>query len=251
MKQFYVLAIAVFTTLFLTGCGPKYKNMPLVGFPPKVESTEGGIEKKLAFALVKPQMRLKGQISRGFLMATSNRFIRELEHSRDAMSHEMEKIIIQKGISVLDTYSSIDDMTYSQKKNTTGIFMPRITINMQESGTSTIRHDGFVLSTNSTVDARVRIDLLVIEPLAKERVWVRTLPSISKTIPLAYSIPPNAIASSPSMIVEPLVSATKQFDRLVLDIYDKTLDSIIKYVSLEEFQALNDDIESLKGIKRY
>lgn len=251
MRQLYIAIMVLFITLFLSGCGPKYRNIPLVDFHSKVESTEGGIEKRLAFALVKPKMRLKGQMSRGFLMATSNRFIRELEDSRDAMSHEMEKIIIQKGISVLDTYSSIEDMTYSQKKNTTGVFMPRITIKMQESGTSTIRSDGFVLSTNSLVNARVRIDLLVIEPLAKERVWVRTLPRISKTIPLVYSIPPNTIASSPSMIVEPLVPATRQFDRLILDIYDKTLDSIVKYVSLEEFQALNDDINKLKGIKRY
>lgn len=248
MKKFYItLALVV---LFFTGCAPKYEHVPFADFGSKIKETKGQIEQQLSFSLVKPEIKIQGVLGKGFYHFGYNRIIQEMKIARNAMNREIEKIILQKGITVTNTFDSLNDMTYSEKKNTTGVFMPRIIMTLTESGTSMISGN-VILNTNSILHAKIDIDLVAIEPLSSERIWVKSLPKIKSNISMNYSIPQGAISSSPVMILEPLVPAVKQLDSVLLNVYDNVLNSVDKYVSLEEFQDLNDDINALKGIKRY
>lgn len=239
--------------IFLCGCGSSYVNMPLINFPYKAqEKSQERIGDTVSFAMVKPQIILRGEISSELKSAIMARIEKELSLAKEAANSQIQQTLLSKGISIFETYSSIEDMTYSQKKAVTGVFVPYVTIDLFESGVSQIDiRTGQVLNTNSSLNSKVKIEIRVVEPLAREKIWIKSPSPTDKTIPLNYSLQNIIRTSSATQIPKSLAPTAKSIDEMVSEIYKTITSYVDKYVSLQEFKDLNEDIKQLKSIKRY
>ncbi len=235
---------------FLAGC--RMVTIPMVNFPTSPSEEFKKADTEVSFALVQPVIRLRGQVYKEYYDATAFRFVKNLESLKVSIMDELEKDIVKKGIRITDKFSSINDMTYSQKKETSGVIEPYVLINLDETGVATFAAVGNALNINSTLKANVKIALRVIEPLSREKIWIKNTPSITKNIRLRYNMPGKIrYATTPNMLYSSLISSAKQLDKLTLEIYKRIVKSANKYIDLHEFKALNTDIKRLKGSKRY
>lgn len=250
MKKFHISIVAILAVALFSGC--TYKRVQLVDFKSKVITNKNNIGKKLTFGLIKPSIEVKGNVAPLFLYYTKTRLNTELLALRDAVSREMEKTLLKKGITVSKTYESLNDMTYSQKKKTTAIFTTDITITLNESGSLYTYLMFMPENIKSLLTAKVEANLVSIEPLSNEKVWIKSMPTMTKQLPLSYDIPKEIMdASTPTMIVNSFVPSVKQLDSVLLKAYDNIVHATQKYVSLREFLDLNSDIKKLKNSKRY
>jgi hypothetical protein len=90
-----------------------------------------------------------------------------------AAKTDMEKIIIAKGFNTLGPFESIDEMTYSQKERASLIFVPTFESNMDFQGAQTQTLGSRAVSQEGAVLVRGSVILAFLEPLTREKVWLK------------------------------------------------------------------------------
>jgi hypothetical protein len=235
--------------ILLTGCGSSFVGIDALDLPTKEHPKNTKAARDIAFSIAKPQFIIKAKLSPDLSRGLRERLQYDVNTIACHLTSEMESMLISKGIAVANIFESIEDMTYTQKKESTALLYPVIEIELLQSTTSEYE-GGRILSTSGNLLGKAEISLVMIEPLSKEKVWVKHISSSKNSIALNYygTIFNN---NTPFQIQNNLEETSKNIDDILIKIDQQILDAIDKYITKEEFKYLNEDIIKLKGIKRY
>jgi hypothetical protein len=255
MKKITIMAVSLAALLALTGCGSKNValgdiNLDVKNYPPATGNSQ------FAFATAYPRVTVNAQVSRYLDYS----IIKRLKYDVDALNcnliNQIDKIILSKGFSITGRFKTRDDMTFTEKRNTTALFYPEIVWTIREdtiTTTTTAPFLGNQVSADGSLVGNVLININVLEPLSNEKVWVKTIKLDDVKIPTSYSLARTANPSSFSSHSVPvdLQPLANSIDQMTVKLYDEVQKLVERQVSREEFELLDADIKQLKELKRY
>ena len=261
MKKIYknILCIACMGSFFI-GCSSKstssFTSLDTLRLPVKNYETKKNTGRSLSFATINPVLTINFNASTDL----HNSLEKRLKHSANLLScklpTEIKKILISKGISVTDNYWSRNDMTFSQKRDTSTLFYPMIKIYVDQDTVDTFKsiNDSKPKKSKTSGKLKVRatVELISLEPLSGEKIWLKSLPLKRKdfTVDIEYSGKLRR-AKNIFSVDSRAIGVTKEIDNLIVEIYKKIIEGVEKYVDYDEFTLLNKDIAKIKKIKRY
>nr|WP_321267416.1 HpaA family protein [uncultured Sulfurimonas sp.] len=242
------LLSAVMALTLLTGCGTSFVSMKPLELS-KDEYAQTDSEKGIAFAIARPQLMIKTKMSPDLNRGLNRRLQYDANAISCHLTSEIERMLVARGITITNVFESINDMTFTQKKETTALLYPVITISiLQES--NTVYQEGHATNTNGDIKVRVDAGVVMLEPLSGEKIWVKHVYAGKKDLLINYN---GFIENNPSpfKIQTNVEAVANNIDALLIEIDNQILNAVSKHVTKEEFKYLNDDIKKLKGIKRY
>jgi hypothetical protein len=259
MKKSINTILAIVSAFTLFGCSSKevspYTNLDSIQLPSKNYPKSTNKNTELSFATINPVLKINLNISQDLYDSLSKRLKDDVNKLSCQIPLEIKKILISKGISVSDNYWSRNDMTFSQKRDTSILFYPIIKIDMDQNTFDVVELNGRVenkIETTGKIQINARVELIALEPLSGEKIWIKSLPlrreklekDISYKGTLKRSINIFTIDTKAKNIAEDI-------DNLIIEIYTKILEGVDKFVDYNEFILLNKDIDKIKKIKRY
>jgi hypothetical protein len=248
MKKTKILATALLATALLTGCTSSFVSIDPLNLE-RVDYPTTDNTKDVAFAISKPQILFKTKISPDLTRGLGSRIQYDANAIACHLTSEINKMLVARGINITDTFESRDDMTFTQKRDTTALFYPVITIELMQQ-TNTDYQGANPLSTKGIMLVRSDVSMVMLEPLSGEKIWIKQVFDDKEPVTIDYSgmLQTN---TSQFQIQDNIAEVAKKIDQLLVDIDDKIIESVNKFVTKEEFRFLNDDIKKLKNIKRY
>lgn len=268
-KMKKILCVFVCSLIFfcLTGCveeikHARMKDIYLVhkNYPQPIA------QNNLSFAYAEPELTVVAEISDELKNGLYERLKYNSKNIACHLNGELDKIILSKGFTITDRFRSLQYMTFTEKRNTTALFYPDIKVKIVEkSDIENISTGEFTTSGTLEIDAEVNI--IMIEPMSKEKIWIKSIPVQEITDSFQYN---NAFWAGPygSRLIrnteyykvgrgqkhdvpENLSDIAKKIDGFFEEIDEKIIESTMRFVDAEEFAFLNSDIRKLKTIKRY
>ncbi|MDO8333169.1 MAG: hypothetical protein Q7T35_00685 [Nitrosomonas sp.] len=190
----------------------------------------------------------KSKISIAILSPTTigNFFVNEAQMASDAklsisrmassMQTDLEKIIIAKGYTTAGTFSSIDEMTYSQKERASFILRPIINLDLN------------VQREQGTMSGNVTLELM--EPMSKEKIWIKRLNLDPIIGPISYEF--ANVQTPPDMRLRLVqIISTNSVRKLLNDFYMPAMGKIWDHFDPREINNLKSDSDKLKGKTQY
>ena len=232
----------------LTGCGPKFQKINDLDLK-KTKYETISADKDVSFGIANPVFIINSKLSQNINNAISTRLEYNASNIACHLTSELNNLVISKGISVSNNFKGRDQMTFTQKRETSALFYPEITIDMLESSITQYEAQ-LPRFTNGAIIIKAKVDIVMLEPLSGEKIWIKSIPVKSYSVSVNYE---GLLQRSPNpTIVEDKVFQTAiAIDKLLIDIDSEIINSANKYIDIEEFRFLNDDIKKLKNIKRY
>lgn len=97
-----------------------------------------------------------------------------------SMGNDLDKILISKGLTTTGPYSSLDDITYSQKKDAVLTLAPRVFITADikydsEKGQTSQYAVGVVMQKSFVMHVSGWVSFVMQEPLSGEKMWIKKL----------------------------------------------------------------------------
>jgi hypothetical protein len=177
-----------------------------------------------------------------------------------ALTNGIQEIITHKGFMIKGPYNSFDDLTFGDKKDTYLAVVPYLTILVQD---KIVEHDSSAFTGINSVKGVIqvtgefRVDLM--EPLTKEKVLAKRINLSDLSIQKEYKREWQIMNPSLPGMAKRLFSMNTQLvdttDRALADavneFYAKAMDKIEIYLSPEEIVSFKDQINNLKGLKRF
>lgn len=245
--------LSLFSAIILTfgGCSESYKPLPSLHLKNKNYPNPEEIS-TLSFALAKPNFKVHTTLSRTLSAAFKEHMKYNTEKIACHLTGEINKILLSKGFTITQTFRSYNDMTFTQKRNTSALFFPEIIIDVEEK-TLTDYVDNVPSATRGDLMVSARVNIIMLEPLSGEKIWVKSIPVDEISAPIEYL--PNYEygrgGSDAYTVPQELYPIATKLDNFFLKIDNDVIEATNKYVEQNEFEFLNDDIKRLKGIKRY
>lgn len=242
------ILLATAITVLLAGCGTNFASLKPLELS-KDEYAQTDSERGIAFAIARPQLMIKTKISPDLQRGLNRRLQYDANTISCHLTAEIERLLVARGITVTNVFESINDMTFTQKKETTALLYPVITIKLlQESNTEYA--DGQPQKTHGDIKLRVDASAVMLEPLSGEKVWVKHIYAGKDNMLINYS---GFIENNPSpfKIQANIKDVAQNIDSRLVELNNQILAAISKHVTKEEFKYLDEDIKKLKGIKRY
>ena len=261
MKNFnYKIPLVIIMGLVLVGCSSKevskFSKLEKMVLPTKnyEKNKEKGTD--LAFATINPVLTINFNASNDLHRSLTKRLKNSVNQLSCKIPTEIKKILISKGISVTDNYWSRNDMTFSQKRDTSTLFYPVIQIYVDQNSVDSLKSIDNSrpkkIKTSGTLEISAKVELVSLEPLSGEKIWLKSLPLKRKKFTTSISYNGELRRSKNIFTVDSrAVSLAKEMDNLIIEIYKKIIEGVEKYVDYEEFMLLNQDISKVKKIKRY
>jgi hypothetical protein len=257
--DYKITLISLMSILFM-GCSSKeiseYTTLDQIELPTKNYKSNKVDNSTLSFATVNPVLTINFNASNDLHNSLTKRLQNDVNKLSCKMPTEIKKILISKGISVTDNYWSRNDMTFSQKRDTSTIFYPVIQIYIDQNTVDTIEStdngDTKKIKTNGKLQISAKVELISLEPLSGEKIWLKSLPLKRKKFETDISY--NGFLKTSTNIFSidsKAVDIAKEVDNLIIEIHNEIIEGVEKYVDYEEFMLLNKDIEKIKNIKRY
>lgn len=249
MKKFFILLVLA---VMIAGCmagSATYTNVGTLNLQP-MQVTRSTEVSDLSLAIAKPEVIINFKASNTLKAAISERIKSDALALACNLSLEMKKILIAKGFTVTEVFNNLNTMTFTQKRNTSALFTAFIKINIDEATMTELTKDYVPVKTYGDLASSAKISIATVEPLSGETIWYKNVPVENSSISLQYPYYPRLNATD-SMIPNELVPAVQSLDGIFSSTNDRILEAVMKYVSVEEFKFLNDDIKKLKNIKRY
>lgn len=247
-KKLLLTGLLAATMLLFSGCGGSFKNIGELDLK-KTKYAETGDKMDIAFAIARPEFTIKTDISSSLERGIKRRLTYDANEISCHLTDEIERMLVAKGITITDVFESRDAMTFTQKKETTALLYPRITIKLIQD-TETVYQGRQELSTSGDLIVKFDVSIVMVEPLSGEKVWIKHLYSNKETLQLGYSgqILTN---KSTTKIQTNIANIMTDIDTQLVKVDNQILAAISKHVTKSEFKYINDDIKKLKGIKRY
>jgi hypothetical protein len=250
MKKLQLLLIISLFTI-ITGCNQaavKYSNIGSMTLPVKKYEARENLS-DLSLAIAKPEVIITFKASNTLKAALKNRIKADAYTLACHLTQEMRKILIAKGFTVTETFDSLNNMTFTQKRNTSALFTAFIKIEINEETMSELI-EYVPQRAFGAISSKAKLQIATIEPLSGEIVWLKNVPIKDSNIDLAYPYYPNMNATE-SMVPVELEGTAESVDNLFLETNGSILNAVDKFVDVNEFMFLNTDIKKLKKIKRY
>ncbi len=175
---------------------------------------------------------------------TGNFFVNETSMSADAklsinrmaaaMQTDIEKIIIARGYTTAGTFSSIDEMTYSQKERAAFVLRPIINLDL------------IVQGVQGTMSGNITLELM--EPMSKEKIWIKRLNLEPIMGPISYELVHIQTRSAPQLVQMISENSVKM---LLNDFYMPSMEKIWNHFDPREINNLKPDSDKLKGKTQY
>ena len=256
----FKIILILLTSILFFGCSSKevsaYSTLKQIELPSKNYSSSRSKDAKLSFATINPMLNINFNVSKELQKALVRRLKNNFNRLSCKMPTEIKKILISKGITVTDNYWNRSDMTFSQKRDTSTLFYPVIQIDIEQNTLDTMRQvDDEKAKKTKTIGKlyiTTKVELISLEPLSGEKIWLKSLPIKRKNFTIDIAYDGELKASSNGFSVDRKVeNITEEIDSLTIEIYNKIIEGVDKYVDYDEFIFLNKDIEKIKNIKRY
>lgn len=231
-----VLSVAALTAyfIFLLGSAMAPPAPPVVEYfifnPP---STAAPTKSKISIAILTPTTTGSFFVNEA-QMATDAKL--SISRMASAMQTDLEKIIINRGYTTAGTFSSIDEMTYSQKERASFILRPIINLDL------------IVQGGQGTMSGNVTLELM--EPMSKEKIWIKRLNLDPIIGPISYELahvqtPPDMRARLVQMI------SANSVRMLLNNFYMPAMEKIWNHFDPREINNLKSDSDKLKGKTQY
>ncbi len=247
-KKILLTGVLAATMLIFSGCGTSFVAIEPLELP-KNKYVDTGDKMDIAFAIARPDFTIKTDISSSLERGTKRRLLYASNEISCHLTDEIERMLVAKGITITDVFESRGAMTFTQKKETTALLYPRITIKLIQDS-DTVYQGRQELKTSGDLMVKFDVSIVMVEPLSGEKVWVKHLYSNKETLELEYKgqILTN---KSTTKIQKNLALIMKDIDEQLVKVDNQILAAISQHVTKSEFKYINDDIKKLKGIKRY
>jgi len=252
MKHSLHFAGSLLLATLFAGCGSTtYVTLKPLELQ-KNSYTKASKASALTFALSEANFSIKSSLSRDLTYALTTR----LEHNAGRINchfkSEFNKILSSKGFSISSTFKNYEEMTYTQKRDTSALFIPEIEIRISEQSISNY-YKGIKTGSSGIVTSDVKLNIMMIEPLTGEKIWIKSMDPQHLSVSIKYdSIQKrrsslNAQASIP-VSLEPLMH---KIDELFVQIDSSVLQTAYQDIVQAEIEAMKNDIDELKHLKRY
>jgi hypothetical protein len=162
-----------------------------------------------------------------------------------AAQTDLEKIIVAKGFAIAGTYQSFDDMTFSQKDGASLALIPQISLN--------IATDRGLFGTPSVATVSGSVVLQLLEPLSKEKVWIKRieLPPTTMNVSMAPLILQNGMMATDADGTPQFGLTRNSATALLNAFYASAFDKIWAHVDTREIALLKRDADKLKAKSTY
>lgn len=148
---------------------------------------------------------------------------------------DIEKIIIAKGFTTAGIYPTIDEMTYGQKQRATLILRPVFSVSLNTERVP-------LGQSKATVSGFATLEFL--EPLSREKVWVKRL----ELAPLTQNVDlaPGIVNGQTTFAI-----TTNSMTSLLNAFYKPTMDKMWNQLDTQEIVGLKRDADKLKATTQY
>jgi len=184
-----------------------------------------------------------------------------------ALKSSFSELLSAKGFNTTGPFDSVDNMTFPEKKGSDFVLYPEIDIQVKvkkvaDAEPEKTSSSPFSLSMGPrampaapgtqkcmvVASATGNIQLLVFEPLSKEKIWV-------KRLEVAVPDSPPALAKGMVCMGAPMAQQGDELGeswaRTHVEIYKQVMQALDKYVNGEEFQTLKKQADELRAKKVY
>jgi len=173
----------------------------------------------------------------------------------ESLKTDIDYMLLQKNIRVLGTFTSMDEMTFDQKKRAIYAFSPKIAIVVDEQKIED-RSRGY--SERGTFTVRGYITLWLYESITGEKLWVKRIEAqpVSKTYEFVAKFKePSKVASDVDMLFVSGIEEKDTSDKALADALSEFYNLLVKklwdHMDTEEWSKYLDQAENLRREKRY
>ena len=245
--------------LLFSGCVPQ-KAPPKIATPDFSYTPPSTTSSKvdMTIALIRPDP--KGFIFTGAIlshaedMALVESYLSEMLNKTKT---DMEAILVAKGFNTLGPFDTIDEMTYSQKERASLIYAPRFEVKMDFAGGDVTQGTMGTVSQQGTLVVRGNVSLAMLEPMTREKVWLKRIELDAFSAPYTVSVKTRKPQSGDLLVallggaqqpkntqVEAAVAAMNNF-------YAKAMSKMWDHLDQREILQLRGETQKLKKLKRY
>lgn len=257
-----LLVVSLLSTL--VGCAPLPSKPPTGPVTPNFNfepPTSASSRSDMAIAVIKPGTN-GSMFTQWPVLLTGSDAANARTYLNDmtkAAKTDMEKIIVAKGFNTLGPFESVDEMTYSQKERASLIFVPTFESNMdlQDAGTRALGYRA--ISQEGTVLVRGSVILAFLEPLTKEKVWLKRFDLEPFSAPYAavmrvQPVTPGEIIASGLLGRAVPTNQSTQLDAVVTTLnsfYGAAMSKMWEHLDPREVSGLKGEVQKLKKLKRF
>lgn len=252
MAKVGILVGSILTIGLMLACAPPPPVAPII--PPKFSFTPPSDNTKktnIVLAIVAPNYNAEKikNIAGGFYTTeVSQRMTNIVNTFNKSMASDFEKIIVARGFSITGPFSSLDDMTHPDKKDSNLTLSPTINItancmNCNESAGAFGVREG-----TGTFTISGSIDLIMLEPLSGEKMWKKKIEIEPVSAGYGFYVQVNA----ENRIFSSRTDTRPEAIRTILEqIYPKAMETVWRYLNTEEIINLNKEANDIRTRKRY
>lgn len=203
----------------------------------------------LSFAVANPTIIIESNVSPQLYAIYGERLKYDAARVACHIGERMSSVLLSKGFTVTDMFRSTNEMTYTQKRNSTAVFTALIRIRIDEDG-QTEYVDQVPKSSKGQIVGSISAKIVTIEPLTQEKVWIKDVPIDDVSFPIEMNYT-NVQAGSKTSVPPGTGAGAAALDNLFVRLDQSVLSSADKFIDADEFRSLNRDIVRIKEIKRY
>lgn len=250
------LLISSVLALGLTACAPMPANThveapAVANFVFSVPSSSAPVAPPMPIAILQPRTAgslffepVHGAPGAAQAASTVQRTRFQVAEMLNASKADLERILIAKGFPSAGTFVSTDEMTFAQKERSSLILSPNMDVNVEVAG------GGFGQPKMATVSGTVSLEF--IEPMSKEKVWVKRVQLPPHTLQIKADAPSFAeIMAAGKQPPNPNAIGKAAMTQLLNDFYASAMSKIWDQLDPREIQGLKKDADKLKGRTNY
>jgi hypothetical protein len=159
----------------------------------------------------------------------------------DSAQKDIEKILVAKGFPTAGTYTTLDEMTYSEKQRAVLVMRPTFDVNVD-----VVRQQGFGGGQSATISGTVSLELM--EPVTREKIWLKRL----TLDPLTQVLPPQPVDLS-QLLVKPQqqqANSTQIQDNALVGLlntfYATAMQKIWDHLDPQEIAGLKQQVDEVR-----
>jgi len=178
----------------------------------------------------------------------------------NTMQADLEYILLNKGIRVLGTFPSLDEMTFDQKKRAIYSFIPKVNIHVTSN--DQVQRGQVHIEATGTYTVAGNIVMELRESMTGEKLWIKRLESpVAATKPYRFvqkSPPPRGGSLGDALAYAVVAGGIKNIDTTdvalagaITDFYKELGKKFVDHIDSEEWAKYLEQAESLRKEKRY
>jgi hypothetical protein len=234
---FFVLILFLMNGCALPPTGPPVAENFVFNPPSSVQSTKNS----MSIAILMPGS--KGNFFQMYSSGSTNSPM--INNFLSSYRTDLEKIILAKGFTSSGVYPDYDEMTFSQKENSTLVMRPEISFNIN------VQRGLLGEQSIATVNGSVVVEFL--EPMSQEKIWIKHFDLPQTTQPVQMKILKAAngrLLQNPDGSLQYGLSSNSATE-LLNSFYASAFKKIWDQLDSREIAALKSDADKVKKRTNY